>query len=52
MKKTIEKEVMFLIGRGENCQCSDCPVLYGMDCPYDKKPSKKGLITKKFKVKV
>lgn len=19
--------------RGENCKCSDCPVLYGMDCP-------------------
>lgn len=31
----VEKEVVFLIGRGENCQCSDCPVLYGGDCPYD-----------------
>lgn len=50
MKKTITKEVTFLIGRGENCQCGDCPVLYGGDCPYDKKPSKKGLITKKIKV--
>lgn len=41
-------------GRGENCQCSDCPVLYGDDCPYDdvetnKKPR---LITKKVKVKL
>lgn len=31
----IVKEVTFLIGRGKNCKCSDCPVLYGDDCPYD-----------------
>lgn len=34
-KRTIEKEVVFLIGRGENCKCSDCLVLYGGDCPFD-----------------
>jgi len=33
----IEKEVTFLMGRGENCQCSDCPVLYGGDCYFDEK---------------
>lgn len=26
------KEVVFLIGRGENCTCADCPVLYGGEC--------------------
>ena len=33
----IVKEVTFLMGRGENCQCSDCPVLYGGDCYFDEK---------------
>jgi hypothetical protein len=31
----VEKEVIFLIGQGENCRCSDCPVLYGGECPFD-----------------
>lgn len=35
VKKIKGKEVIFLIGRGENCQCDDCPVLYGGECPYD-----------------
>lgn len=30
-----KKEIGILIGSGENCQCDDCPVLYGDDCPYD-----------------
>ena len=33
--KVLERDVTFLIGRGENCQCSDCPVLYGGECPFD-----------------
>lgn len=32
-KKIKNKEVVFLIGRGENCSCYDCPVLYGDECP-------------------
>lgn len=35
--KTVVKEVIFLSGRGKNCECYDCPVLYGGDCPYDAK---------------
>ena len=35
IKKIKNKEVVFLIGRGKYCQCSDCPVLYGGDCPFD-----------------
>lgn len=35
VKKIKKKEVVFLIGRGDNCQCSDCPVLYGGECPFD-----------------
>lgn len=35
-KKIKGKEVIFMVGRGENCQCADCPVLYGGECPYDK----------------
>ena len=31
----IVKEVTFLQGRGENCPCSDCPILYGSECPYE-----------------
>ncbi len=27
------KEVVGVIGRGKNCTCSDCPVLYGAECP-------------------
>lgn len=34
----LEKEVVFLFGQGENCKCSDCPVLYGGDCPFDITP--------------
>lgn len=33
--KTVIKEVVFLTGRGKNCKCYDCPVLYGGECPYD-----------------
>lgn len=28
-----KKEIGILIGRGENCTCPDCPVLYGDECP-------------------
>ncbi len=35
----ITKDVIFMVGRGENCQCYDCPVLYGGDCPYDEAPA-------------
>lgn len=49
-KKTITKEVVFMIGRGQNCQCYDCPILYGGDCPYDEKPIKRQLISKKVRV--
>lgn len=53
-KKTITKEVFFLRGQGENCQCSDCPVLYGGDCPFDSEEENKKPrhITKKIKVKI
>ena len=53
-KKTITKEVVFMIGRGQNCQCSDCPVLYGGDCPFDdvKQNRRPRLIVKKVKVKL
>lgn len=35
------KQIAVLIGRGQNCQCVDCPVLYGYEaCPFDK-PKKK-----------
>lgn len=50
MKKTITKKVTFLIGRGENCTCSDCPVLYGGKCLTGKTP-KKTVITKEVKLK-
>ena len=30
------REFIALIGRGENCTCSDCPVLYGETCPTSK----------------
>lgn len=51
-KKRIVKEVVFMIGQGENCQCSDCPVLYGGDCPFDDEETNKKprIITKKFSV--
>ena len=50
----IEKEVIFIRGQGKNCQCSDCPVLYGGDCPFDdeKTNRKPRIIVKKLKVKV
>ncbi len=31
------KEIVALIGRGPNCRCADCPVLYGDTCPSDRK---------------
>lgn len=34
-KKIKGKEVVFLIGRGRYCRCSDCEVLYGGKCPFD-----------------
>lgn len=34
-KRIAGKEVIILIGRGVNCKCADCPVLYGGECPYD-----------------
>ena len=37
----IEKEVTFLIGRGEHCTCGDCPVLYGETCPTTKEWNRK-----------
>lgn len=54
MKKTITKEIVFMQGRGENCQCSDCEVLYGGECPYDtpEENKKPRLISKKIKVKI
>lgn len=54
MSKVKTKEVVFLRGRGENCECSDCPVLYGGDCPYDNEEenAKPRLTTKKIKVKI
>ena len=45
-EETVTKDVMFLIGRGENCECSDCPVLYGGEC-YTGKTPKRRLITRK-----
>lgn len=50
-KKTVIKKVTFLLGRGENCTCSDCPVLYGGEC-YTGETPKKRLFTKKIKVKI
>ena len=35
-KKIGKKSVAILIGRGENCTCADCPVLYGDTCPTSK----------------
>lgn len=29
----MKKEIGILIGRGKNCSCVDCPVLYGGTCP-------------------
>lgn len=26
-------KIAILIGRGSNCTCPDCPVLYGWKCP-------------------
>lgn len=31
----VTKDVVLLFGRGKNCECGDCPVLYGGDCPFD-----------------
>ena len=28
-------KVGILIGRGDFCECDDCPVLYGDTCPFD-----------------
>ena len=53
MRKTIIKPVIFFRCKGKNCRCSDCPVLYGGDCPYDsvEENKKPRLISKKVKVK-
>ena len=48
-KKTITKEVVFMVGRGIGCTCPDCPVLYGGECLTGKTP-KKTLFVKKIKV--
>lgn len=53
MKKPITKEVLFMRGRGENCRCLDCPVLYGGDCPYDDAATNKQprVTAKEYKIK-
>lgn len=32
-KKKKRVYIAIMVGRSENCECSDCPVLYGADCP-------------------
>lgn len=53
-KKIIEKEVLFFRGKGQNCQCYDCEVLYGGDCPFDDEESNKKpwFITKKIRTTI
>jgi len=29
------KTVITIKGRGDYCECGDCPVLYGDTCPFD-----------------
>ena len=50
-EKTITKEVVFFLGRGIGCSCSDCPVLYGGECMTGKTP-KQQIKVKKVKVKL
>lgn len=46
-KKISGKAIAFLIGRGENCTCGDCPVLYGGECMTTKENNKKAKKAKK-----
>lgn len=48
-RKTITKDITFLVGRGIGCTCSDCPVLYGGECLTGETP-KETLIEGKLKI--
>lgn len=37
----IKKEIGVMFGRGENCTCPDCPVLYGGECYTTEENNKK-----------
>ena len=39
-REWVGKEIAVLVGRGDECTCADCPVLYGAECPTTQKVNK------------